>query len=144
MVIKYHGELEATAKILNTHKNSKPLSMVPPICTQLKYVVILTDIVSIRDDLQHTSDACEILVEGRKEGFKDPWMGVNETTVPWFSVSIVVWGKSEDQSDMDTTVGTVRPLFRVDPYAAESDYPKKAGSALNILYTCTARPQCHK
>lgn len=50
MVIKY-GELEATGKILNTHENSKPLSVVPSICTQLKYFVILTDIVSIKDDL---------------------------------------------------------------------------------------------
>lgn len=57
---------------------------------------------------------------------------------------MVVWGRSGDQIDMDTTVGTVRPLFWVDSYAAESDYPKKAGSAVNILYTSTVRLQCHK
>lgn len=45
---------------------------------------------------------------------------------------------------MKATMGIVRPLFREDPYAAESDYPKKAGSVVNILYTSTARPQCHK
>lgn len=57
--------------------------MVSSICTQLKYFYILIDILYIKDDLQHTSDASEICFHCRKKaGFKDPWAGMNETSIP--------------------------------------------------------------
>lgn len=45
---------------------------------------------------------------------------------------------------MNAAMGIVRPLFREDPFAAESDYPKKTGSVVNIPNTSTATLQCHK
>ena len=85
-----------------------------------------------------------LLVEGKKAGFKDPWASVNETSSPLIVSIHGVWGRSGDQINMNETMGIVRPLFGEDPYTAESHYPKKASSVVNIIYTSTARPQCHK